>query len=82
MSQDEYAIAAEWANRIESAMREAGMWQDKPLPDEAYQFTRAFAMDTMAFSQWLQFIFLDRIRSIVAERGKFPQKSEVAVRSR
>jgi uncharacterized protein YqcC (DUF446 family) len=81
MSQDEFAIAAEWANRIEAALRQAGMWQDRPLPDEAYQFTRAFAMDTMAFSQWLQFIFLERIRSIIAERGKFPAQSQVAAQA-
>ncbi len=81
MSQDDYAIAAGWANRIEAAMREAGMWQDQPLPDEAYQFTKAFAMDTMAFSQWLQFIFLARIRSIIEERGKFPAQSMVAAQA-
>ncbi|MEO8025570.1 MAG: YqcC family protein [Bryobacteraceae bacterium] len=77
----EYEIAAQWANRIEEALRDAGMWQGTPLPDEAYDFKQAFAMDTMAFSQWLQFIFLGRIRSIIAEGGTFPTRSEVAAQA-
>ena len=81
MAKDDYAIGSEWADRIEAAMRGAGMWQTEPLPEEAYQFTQAFAMDTMAYSQWLQFIFLDRIRSIIAERGNFPPKSQVAAQA-
>jgi len=81
VARDDYAIATEWANRIEAALREAGMWQEQPLPAEAYEFRQAFAMDTMAFSQWLQFIFLERIRSIIAERGNFPAKSQVAAQA-
>ena len=38
-------------------------------------------MDTMALSQWLQLIFLDRVRSIVAERGQFPPQSQVAAQA-
>src|SRR5215216_345513 len=49
------AVAAKIAE-IESEMKRIGMWQSAPLEPERYNFTQAFAMDTMAFSQWLQFV--------------------------
>lgn len=62
-------------------MKRCGMWQDQPLPPEAYQFQRAFAMDTMAYSQWLQFVFIPRVRQIIAERGGFPSESSVGTQA-
>jgi len=62
---------------IESEMKRIGYWSAEPLPAQAYQFTAAFAMDTMAFSQWLQFIFIPRVRQILEEQGSFPSDSMV-----
>jgi uncharacterized protein YqcC (DUF446 family) len=74
------AVAAQ-VDQIEAELRRIGMWQEAPLPDEAYEFNQAFAMDTMAFSQWLQFVFLPRVRSLIEEGGDFPAGSEVAVQA-
>jgi uncharacterized protein YqcC (DUF446 family) len=38
---------------IEAEMQRCGMWQAEPLRPEQYGFHAAFAMDTMAYSQWL-----------------------------
>jgi uncharacterized protein YqcC (DUF446 family) len=62
-------------------MRRAGLWQDEALDPRQLQFTRAFAGDTMAFQQWLQFVFVPRVREIVAARGPFPPRSQVAVQA-
>jgi hypothetical protein len=35
---------------IEGEMKRIGFWQTEPLRPEQYEFTAAFAMDTMAFS--------------------------------
>jgi uncharacterized protein YqcC (DUF446 family) len=66
---------------IEAEMRRAGLWQDAPLEPRQMQFTRAFAGDTMAFEQWLQFVFIPRVREIVAARGEFPSQSQVSVQA-
>ena len=50
--------ASRYADQIEAEMRSIGFWQSEPLRREQLQFSKAFAMDTMAFSQWLQFVFL------------------------
>ena len=66
--------------QIESEMLRIGMWQDKPLDPEQYDFRAAFAGDTMTFSQWLQFIFIPNVRSAAAS-GKFPASSQVGVQA-
>jgi len=72
---------AQMADAIEREMRNIGAWQATPLPEDKYDFRQAFAMDTMAFTQWLQFIFLERVRSLIASGGPFPTQSQVGVQA-
>jgi uncharacterized protein YqcC (DUF446 family) len=74
----QYQAAALCADRIEQELKAIHAWSENALPEEAYNFERAFAADTMSFYQWIQFILLDRIRSIVAEEGEFPARSQVS----
>ena len=62
-------------------MKRIGGWSFEPLPEEAYEFHQAFAMDTMAFTQWLQFILIPRVRSIIAQKGDFPSESMVGAQA-
>lgn len=73
--------AADIIGQIEAEMKRTHMWQDRPLPPEAYQFQRAFAIDTMAYNQWLQFIFIPRVREIIAGKGQFPSVSHVGAQA-
>jgi uncharacterized protein YqcC (DUF446 family) len=61
---------------IENEMKRIGYWQNAPLKPEQYQFRMAFGMDTMAFSQWLQFIFIPRVKSLLETGEKFPPDSQ------
>jgi uncharacterized protein YqcC (DUF446 family) len=61
---------------IEQEMKRIGYWQSEPLRPEQYEFRSAFAMDTMAFSQWLQFIFIPRVKNMVETGEKFPPDSQ------
>jgi uncharacterized protein YqcC (DUF446 family) len=66
--------------QIEAEMKRIGLWQSEPLEPEKYEFQSAFAMDTMAFSQWLQFVFLPRVQEGAAQES-FPSESYVAVQA-
>jgi len=61
---------------IESEMKRIGYWQSYPLQPGQYGFCSAFAMDTMAFSQWLQFIFIPRVKNMLETGEKFPPDSQ------
>lgn len=72
---------AEKIAEIENEMKRIGLWRDEPLREEQYEFRQAFAMDTMTFSQWLQFIFVPKVKGIIAAGDKFPGQSEVGAQA-
>jgi uncharacterized protein YqcC (DUF446 family) len=74
-----YAGASEYADQIEQELRKMNVWQSEPPPASAFESTRPFYGDTMSFYQWLQFVLLPRIRTVVAEQGSFPGRSQVGV---
>jgi uncharacterized protein YqcC (DUF446 family) len=76
-----YAQAAAKIADLETEMNRIGYWSAEPLPDSAYDFREAFAMDTMAFGQWLQFIFVPRVKAIVEQHGAFPASSQVGTQA-
>lgn len=61
-------------------MRRIGFWQDESLRPEQLKSTKAFDMDTMAFPQWLQFVFLPRVREAAAS-NRFPSSSSVGAQA-
>lgn len=71
---------ARYADEIEGEMRSIGMWKDQPLRPEQMNFKQAFGMDTMTFTQWLQFVFLPRVRESVAA-SSFPRSSSVGAQA-
>jgi uncharacterized protein YqcC (DUF446 family) len=75
------AIVKERIDEIEAEMKRINMWRDKPLPPEAYNFHRAFAMDTMPFAHWLQFIFIPRVNQVITSDEPFPQRSMVGAQA-
>src|SRR5215467_3658642 len=66
---------------IVAEMKKAALWQDHPLAPEQYNFNRAFAMDTMAYGQWLQFIFIPRVTELLRTSGEFPTSSSVGAQA-
>jgi len=68
------------AAQIEAEMRRIGMWSDRPPSPEQMAFKKAFAMDTMPFASWLQFVFLPRVHEAAAA-SRFPSKSSVAAQA-
>lgn len=69
-----------YVDQIEEEMRRIGMWQAEALRPEQLEFRKAFAMDTMSFSQWLQFIFLGRVREAV-RTNNLPGSSSVGAQA-
>lgn len=76
-----YESVAERIDAIEAEMKRIGLWHEEGLEPSRLEFTQAFGADTMAFQQWLQFVFIPRVREIVAERGSFPSRSQVGVQA-
>jgi uncharacterized protein YqcC (DUF446 family) len=74
------AKVLEKVREIETEMQQIGLWQGEPLKPEQYQFHAAFAMDTMSFGQWLQFVFIPKVKE-AAQASQFPAKSQVGTQA-
>jgi uncharacterized protein YqcC (DUF446 family) len=66
---------------VVAAMRESGAW-DAPQPERAaFENMGAFGMRTMAFAQWLRWVFVPRVEETLAAGGPWPSQSMVAVQA-
>jgi uncharacterized protein YqcC (DUF446 family) len=64
-----------------AAMQAHGAW-DVARPDPAaFADMGAFGGNTMAFAQWLRFVFVPNVEALITAGGPWPESSSVAVRA-
>ncbi len=59
-------------NDLEMTLRALQLWQDERPSEEALASTQPFAIDTLEFHQWLQFILLERLNMMIAMGHPLP----------
>lgn len=64
--------------RIEVELRRLDAWSEEAPSEEALQSTQPFAVDTLEFTEWLQFIFLVRMKVLVEQGHALPAVSGMA----
>lgn len=62
---------------IEAEMRHLGIWQGVSPSVEALASAQPFCFDTLAFQEWLQWIFLPRIKQIIEQGSDLPRQSAI-----
>lgn len=65
-------------DEIESQLVHAKLWQDAPIDPQALESVQPFAVDTMSFPQWLQFLFIPKMRILLDNQLPLPTKIAVA----
>src|SRR5690625_457928 len=70
--------AADRVLQIELAMRRAQLWHEQPPTPAAMASRTPFCADTLAFSQWLQFVFLPRMHRLIESNQPLPQSSDIS----
>ncbi len=69
---------AETLMDIEQELRVLRLWECEMIAEEALLSVQPFAVDTMTFPQWLQFIFLPRMYFLLDEQLPLPSNSAIA----
>ena len=64
--------------QIELELRQLQLWELSPPPESALQSREPFCLDTMAFTQWLQFVFLPKMKLLVEAAQPLPSVSGIA----
>lgn len=63
---------------IEKELREMRLWELESPSEAALSSLQPFAVDTLAFPQWLQFIFLPRMYYLLEQGHPFPRNCSIA----
>lgn len=62
---------------IERELRVQGWWQEESPSAEALASAEPFCVDTLAFEQWLQWIFLPRMKVLLETGAALPSVSGI-----
>ncbi len=73
-----HIAVAEVLMDVEQQLRQLQLWEFEMISEEALASTEPFAIDTMNFPQWLQFIFLPRLYSMIEQQIELPKYCSVA----
>lgn len=63
---------------LQAEMESLNLWEGRPPEPEAFESATPFFADTMAFTQWLQWVFIARFRAILADDHPLPAQCDVA----
>lgn len=74
----QYLALVEVLIGIEKELRELQLWDAEVPSEEALSSTQPFAIDTLTFAQWLQFIFIPRLYLMIEHRAELPHNCGVA----
>lgn len=62
----------------EMELRQMGYWESEQPPEKALRSREPFCIDTLTFTQWLQFIFLPKMKALVEHGQPLPPVSGIA----
>ena len=62
---------------VEACMRSGQLWSSERPADQALASDKPFAIDTLKFEEWLQFIFIERLRALIHSEQPLPNKSSI-----
>lgn len=62
---------------IEAELRRLQLWDKEAPSAEALASTEPFCVDTLSFTQWLQFVFLPRMHSLLDIEQLPPGRCEI-----
>ena len=62
---------------IEAEMRRIGVWEAQPPPPEALRSTQPFSIDTLTCVQWLQWVFVARMKEVLEQGLTLPGQSDI-----
>ena len=63
---------------LERALKEKKLWSTTPPSASAFASNAPFCFDTMRFEQWLQFVFIDKLRTLIEHNQVLPTNANIA----
>jgi uncharacterized protein YqcC (DUF446 family) len=64
--------------RLEALLKQQKLWSDIEPSSAALASTAPFACDTLAFEEWLQFIFIPKFSALINAQQALPSHMQIA----
>ena len=74
---DKYEYLINLLNELQTELKLAGLWSDTEPSKVALSSIQPFGLDTLTFYEWLQFVFVKKLRLICDRRESLPDSSDV-----
>lgn len=75
---DTYQHTSLLLDKLEQALKEHDLWQSIPPTKEALASVEPFAIDTLSCTEWLQWIFIPKMRYLVEMKMSLPSGFSIA----
>lgn len=76
MSADKNSVADAMLT-LEKALREAELWADHSPSSEQMLSDQPFSYDVMTLQEWLQWVFIPRMKAIIESDAELPRMSNI-----
>lgn len=75
---DAYQQLSDMLKTLEESLQSEELWLAQTPSNDALSSVEPFAVDTLTFIQWLQFLFLPQIKQICQEAAELPAVCSIA----
>lgn len=75
--QERYVALSSLLIEIEAELRTLQRWEAESPSKEALSSLQPFCIDTLSFTQWLQFVFIPRLRFMIESRQTLPRACNI-----
>jgi uncharacterized protein YqcC (DUF446 family) len=64
--------------QLKALLQKHQLWQCEPISAEALNSSVPFCHDSMAFEQWLQFVFIEKMQHLITHNQPLPRNFAIA----
>ena len=73
-----YEMSLTFLAELELQLKASSLWSTSQPSASAMASTAPFACDTLSFEQWLQFIFMPKMRQLIITHSPLPTEMAIA----
>ncbi|WP_405599833.1 MULTISPECIES: YqcC family protein [unclassified Pseudoalteromonas] len=64
--------------QLTALLQKHALWQSEPIDADALLSNTPFCHDTMAFEQWLQFVFIEKVQQLIMHKQPLSRNFDIA----
>ena len=62
---------------VQAEMHNLNLWESQRPSEQALASSQPFCIDTLNFTQWLQFVFIERLHTMINAEMELPSQSNI-----